>query len=35
MKFMTYTFVRTSEEIKAPWSESNLDEAAGRFPQSA
>ena len=27
MKLMAYTFVRTSEEIEAPWTEFDLDEA--------
>ena len=27
MKFMAYTFVRTSEEIEASWTEFDLDEA--------
>ena len=32
MKLMTYTFVRTSEEIEAPWSEFDLDEARWIIP---
>lgn len=32
MKFMTYTFVRTSEEIEAPWSEFDLDESRWIIP---
>ena len=32
MKLMTYTFVRTSEEIEAPWSEFDLDEARWTIP---
>lgn len=32
MKLMAYTFVRTSEEIEAPWSEFDLDEARWTIP---
>jgi integrase len=32
MKMMTYTFVRTSEEIEAPWSEFDLEEARWTIP---
>jgi integrase len=32
MKLMTYTFVRTSEEIEAPWSEFDLDENRWTIP---
>jgi integrase len=32
IKLMTYTFVRTSEEIEAPWSEFDLDEARWTIP---
>jgi integrase len=32
MKFMAYTFVRTNEEIEAPWSEFDLDEARWTIP---
>lgn len=32
MKLMAYTFVRTSEEIEAPWTEFNLDEAKWVIP---
>jgi integrase len=32
MKLMTYTFVRTSEEIEAPWTEFDLDEARWTIP---
>jgi integrase len=32
LKFMAYTFVRTSEEIEAPWAEFDLDEARWTIP---
>jgi len=32
MKLMAYTFVRTSEEIEAPWTEFDLDEARWTIP---
>jgi integrase len=32
MKLMAYTFVRTNEEIEAPWSEFDLDEARWTIP---
>ncbi len=32
MKLMAYTFVRTSEEIEAPWTEFDLDEARWIIP---
>lgn len=32
MKLMTYTFVRTSEEIEAPWSEFDLEESRWTIP---
>ena len=32
MKLMTYTFVRTSKEIEAPWTEFDLDEARWTIP---
>ncbi len=32
MKLMTYTFVRTSEEIEAPWTEFDLDGARWTIP---
>lgn len=32
MKLMTYTFVRTSEEIEAPWTEFDLDEGRWTIP---
>lgn len=32
MKLMSYTFVRTSEEIEAPWSEFDLDDARWTIP---
>jgi len=32
MKLMAYTFVRTSEEIEAPWSEFDLNEARWTIP---
>jgi integrase len=32
IKLMAYTFVRTSEEIEAPWSEFDLDEARWTIP---
>ena len=32
MKLMAYTFVRTSEEIEAPWTEFNLGEARWVIP---
>jgi integrase len=32
LKFMAYTFVRTSEEIEAPWTEFDLDEARWTIP---
>lgn len=32
MKLMTYTFVRTSEEIEAPWSEFYLDGGRWTIP---
>jgi integrase len=32
MRLMAYTFVRTSEEIEAPWSEFDLDEARWTIP---
>lgn len=32
MKLMVYTFVRTSEEIEAPWTEFDLDEARWTIP---
>lgn len=32
MKLMAYTFVRTSEEIEAPWSEFDLDDARWTIP---
>ena len=32
MKLMAYTFVRTSEEIEAPWTEFSLDEARWVIP---
>ena len=32
MKLMTYTFVRTSEEIEAPWTEFDLEEARWTIP---
>lgn len=32
MKLMAYTFVRTSEEIEAPWTEFDLDEASWIIP---
>jgi integrase len=32
MKLMAYTFVRTSEEIEAPWTEFDLDDARWTIP---
>ena len=32
MKLMAYTLVRTSEEIEAPWSDFDLDEARWTIP---
>jgi integrase len=32
MKLMAYTFVRTSEEIEAPWTEFDLDNARWTIP---
>src|SRR5258708_9469110 len=32
MKLMAYTFVRTTEEIEAPWTEFDLDEACWTIP---
>jgi integrase len=32
LKLMAYTFVRTSEEIEAPWTEFDLDEARWTIP---
>jgi integrase len=32
MKLMAYTFIRTSEEIEAPWSGFDLDEARWTIP---
>jgi integrase len=32
MRLMAYTFVRTSEEIEAPWTEFDLDEARWTIP---
>jgi integrase len=32
IKLMAYTFVRTSEEIEAPWPEFDLDEARWTIP---
>jgi integrase len=32
MKLMAYTFVRTSEQIEAPWTEFDLDEARWIIP---
>jgi hypothetical protein len=32
MKLMAYTFVRTSEEIEAPWIEFDLDNARWTIP---
>jgi integrase len=35
MKLMAYTFVRTSEEIEAPWTEFDLDNARWTIHRSA